>query len=282
MKKMKHYPCILTIAGSDCSGGAGIQADIKTISALGAYAASAVTAITVQNTLGVSGIHPVPLSFVKGQIEAVMTDIRPEAVKIGMINDAGIIETIAGCLREYSPAYVVLDPVMVSTSGHRLLEEEAVNALTSSLMPLATLVTPNLREAEVLIGKRLSSPEEMEEAACELLRFGSGAVLVKGGHLEEGMMCDVLRIDGEEKARRFSAPKIASRNTHGTGCTLSSAIATFLALGCTLPEAVGKAKEYVYKGIEAGKDVCIGGGHGPLNHFYAPEKMRVLEGDGRE
>ena len=234
---MKHYPCILTIAGSDCSGGAGIQADIKTISALGAYAASAITAITVQNTCGVSAIHAVPPTYIQGQIQAVMTDIRPISVKIGMINDAGIIRAIAESLHEFTPyyKYIVLDPVMVSTSGCKLMEDNAIEALTSQLMPMATLITPNLSEAEVLTGKRITTIPEMEIAAKELLGFGSQAVLV-------------------------------------------SAIATYLALGEPLDEAVRKAKTYVYQGILNGKDVHIGEGHGPLNHFFSPVAMRVNEG----
>ena len=209
---MKHYPCILTIAGSDCSGGAGIQADIKTISALGAYAASAITAITVQNTCGVTGIHAVPPTYIQGQIQAVMTDIPPISVKIGMLNDAGTIRAIAESLHRFTPYY-----------------------------------------------------------------NGSQAVLVKGGHLNEAEMCDVLYIKGEDRPHLFSSPKIESRNTHGTGCTLSSAIATYLALGEPLEEAVRKAKAYVYQGILSGKDVHIGEGHGPLNHFFAPVPLRVNE-----
>lgn len=174
---MKHYPCILTIAGSDCSGGAGIQADIKTISALGAYAASAITAITVQNTCGVTGIHAVPPTYIQGQIQAVMTDIPPISVKIGMLNDAGTIRAIAESLHRLTPyyKYIVLDPVMVSTSGCKLIEDDAIEALTSLLMPLATLITPNLSEAEVLTGKRIATIPDMEKAAKELLAFGSQA-----------------------------------------------------------------------------------------------------------
>lgn len=278
-KNMKQYPCILTIAGSDCSGGAGIQADIKTISALGAYATSAITAITVQNTCGVTGIHPIPPAYVKGQIEAVMTDIHPTAVKIGMINDAEIIKTIAGCLRRYTPYYIVLDPVMISTSGCKLMEDDAITALTSLLMPLATLITPNLHEAEALTGKPITTVGDMEKAAEELLRFGSEAVLIKGGHLKDEDMCDVLCMQGHPQPYHFSSKKVESRNTHGTGCTLSSAIATYLALGEPLEEAVRKAKAYVYQGILSGKDVHIGEGHGPLNHFFAPVPMKVNENE---
>lgn len=204
---MKHYPCVLTIAGSDCSGGAGIQADIKTISALGAYAASAITAITVQNTCGVTDIHPVPASYVKGQIEAVMTDIRPRAIKIGMINDVNIVKVIAESLQKFKPEFVVFDPVMVSTSGCKLMEDEAIEAITSQLMPLSTLITPNLREAEVLTGIPIPDIETMKTASRELLRYGSHAVLVKGGHLEDGGMCDVLQVKGEAEPHLFTAKK---------------------------------------------------------------------------
>lgn len=277
---MRTYPFVLTIAGSDCSGGAGIQADIKTISALGAYAASAITAITVQNTCGVTGIHPVPPSYVKGQIEAVMDDICPQAIKIGMINDTKIVEVIAEMLQKYQPQFVVFDPVMVSTSGCKLMEDEAIEAITTRLIPLATLITPNLSEAEILAGQKIRTVEEMQRQAKEMLKLGCRGVLIKGGHLEGGRMCDVLQTVGEEAPHLFAAPKVDSRNTHGTGCTLSSAIATYLALGETVTDAVEKAKQYVYKGIEAGKDVCIGHGHGPLNHFYSPVPMHIFDKNG--
>lgn len=274
---MKKYPCILSIAGSDCSGGAGIQADLKAISALGGYAATAITAITVQNTTGVRAIHAVPPVYVRGQIEVVMEDIRPDAVKIGMINDVEIVKVISSCLRKYQPRFVVFDPVMVSTSGHKLIEDDAISALTRELMPLSSLITPNLSEAEVLTGHPINKVEEMKAAAPELLKFGCGAVLLKGGHLEGGKMCDVLQIAGENEPYLFVSDKIESKNTHGTGCTLSSAIATFLALGYEMPQAVERAKAYVTGGINAGKDVHIGEGHGPLNHFYAPVPMKVRE-----
>lgn len=274
---MKTYPCVLSIAGSDCSGGAGIQADIKAISALGAYAATAITAITVQNTCGVTGIHPVPPEFVKAQIEAVMTDIRPQAVKIGMVNDGEIIRMIAESLRFYRPKFVVLDPVMVSTSGCKLMEDAAIQILVSELMPLATVVTPNLSEAEVLFGASIKDVEQMQTAARKLLDYGCEAVLVKGGHLPDGNMCDVLQLKNEASPYLFSAPKVESRNTHGTGCTLSSAIATCLALGEPVVEAVGKAKKYVYQGIKSGCSVHVGEGHGPLNHFHAPVAMHIFD-----
>ena len=175
---MRTYPCVLTIAGSDCSGGAGIQADIKAISALGAYAASAITAITVQNTLGVTGIHPVPPAYVKGQIEAVMDDIRPKAVKIGMINDAEIVKVIAESILKYHPEYVVFDPVMVSTSGCKLMEDKAIEAITTRLIPLASLITPNLSEAEILAGQKICTVEDMKQQAKEMLKLGCKGVLI--------------------------------------------------------------------------------------------------------
>ena len=273
---MKKYHSVLTIAGSDCSGGAGIQADIKTISALGGYAASAITAITVQNTCGVTGIHPVPASYVKAQIEAVMTDIKPSAVKIGMINDVEIVKAIAESIKEYRPKFVVFDPVMVSTSGCKLIEDKAIEAIKKELIPLSTIITPNLSEAMVLTGDSIGDVASMTAAGNKILESGCGAVLIKGGHLEGNDMCDVLCIKGENTPYIYTASKISSKNTHGTGCTLSSSIATYLALGETLREAVRKAKDYVHKGILNGKDVCIGSGHGPLNHFYSPVPMHIF------
>ena len=273
---MKKYHSVLTIAGSDCSGGAGIQADIKAISALGGYAASAITAITVQNTLGVTGIHPVPASYVKAQIEAVMTDIKPSAVKIGMINDVEIVKAIAESIKEYRPKFVVFDPVMVSTSGCKLIEDKAIEAIKKELIPLSTIITPNLSEAVVLTGDSIGDVASMTAAGNKILESGCGAVLIKGGHLEGNNMCDVLCIKGENTPYIYTASKISSKNTHGTGCTLSSSIATYLALGETLREAVRKAKDYVHKGILNGKDVCIGSGHGPLNHFYSPVPMHIF------
>lgn len=273
---MKKYHSVLTIAGSDCSGGAGIQADIKAISALGGYAASAITAITVQNTCGVTGIHPVPASYVKAQIEAVMTDIKPSAIKIGMINDVEIVKAIAESIKEYKPKFVVFDPVMVSTSGCKLIEDKAIEAIKEELIPLSTIITPNLSEAMVLTGDSISDAASMTAAGNKILESGCGAVLIKGGHLEGHDMCDVLCIKGENTPYIYTASKISSKNTHGTGCTLSSSIATYLALGETLQEAVKKAKDYVHKGILNGKDVCIGSGHGPLNHFYSPVPMHIF------
>lgn len=273
---MKKYPIILSIAGSDSSGGAGIQADLKTISALGAYGATAITAITVQNTMGVRAIHAVPPEYVKGQIEAVMDDILPDAIKIGMINDIEIIRVIVSCISKYKPQHIVFDPVMVSTSGSKLIEENAIEVLIKELIPLTDLITPNLNEAEVLIGKKIEDVEDMKRAAKQLLAFGSKGVLVKGGHLTGKKMYDILQMNDCAEPFVFTGTHIESKNVHGTGCTLSSSIATYLALGYDMPEAVEKAKEYVCGAIDAGKDIIIGQGNGPLNHSYAPTKMHII------
>ena len=269
MEKYK-YPIVLSIAGSDCSGGAGIQADLKTISALGAYATTAITAVTVQNTVGVSDIHPIPVQYIQGQIEAVMDDLQPDALKIGMVNEVNVIDTIANTLSKYTNKWIVYDPVMVSTSGYRLIEEKAIERIKEKLFPLASVITPNLQEAEVLIHRKIESLEDMRQAAIELLQYGSGAVLLKGGHLKGDNMTDLLIVAPNQEVFTFTAPKIRTENTHGTGCSLSSAIATQLAKGDSLPQAIENAKKYVYQGIVSGADVKIGNGHGPLNHFFEP------------
>ncbi len=261
----RKYPVILTIAGSDASGGAGIQADIKAISALKGFAASAITAVTVQNTMGVTGIHPVPTEIIDGQIRAVMDDLEPEAIKIGMVNDPQIVEVIVSNIRKYKPAIIVYDPVMVSTSGCKLMTDSTIDVIKKKLIPLASLITPNLCEAEVLYGKPIPDFTTMKQAAKELsTQFGTD-VLVKGGHLEGDDMTDILCCrDGNMYF--FTEKKIETKNTHGTGCTLSSSIATRLAYGDTTAEAVAAAKKYVFRGIAGGKDLNIGHGNGPLWH----------------
>lgn len=272
---MKHYPVVLSIAGSDCSGGAGIQADIKTISALGGYAASAVTAVTVQNTTGICGVHTIPAEVIRGQIEAVMQDLRPEAVKIGMVDELITVRVIADCLRKYTPEHVVYDPVMVSSSGRKLMSDEAMRAIRQELFPLATLITPNLDEVAAITGQCPANPEQMQVAARTLSEFYGTAVLVKGGHLEGGEMLDILWENGNSYI--YKEKKIVSKNLHGTGCTLSSAIATFLAFGYTMDKAVYEAKTYLSNAIEAGKEVTTGHGDGPLCHFWNPQKARIVE-----
>lgn len=273
---MKKYPCVLSIAGSDCSGGAGIQADIKTISALGVYAASAITAVTVQNTQGVSDVLPVPPHYVAAQIEAVMTDIRPNAIKIGMVNDAETVCAITKCISRFKPKYVVFDPVMVSSSGRELMSKEAVSVICHKLFPLCTLITPNIGEASLLLQGKILTADDMKAAAKELLQYGSHAVLLKGGHLDGKQMTDILQDNTSRPPSAFTAPRVESRNTHGTGCTLSSAIAARLALGDPLYEAISKGKDYVYHCLENGKGIHIGEGHGPMNHLYAPEPMHIF------
>ena len=269
--KSMRYICALTIAGSDSCGGAGIQADIKTMSALGVYAASAITSVTVQNTLGVLAIQAIRSEIVAGQIRAVMDDIKPTAIKVGMVNDQATIMAIADTLQQYSPQKLVVDPVMVSTSGSMLMQNDALGTFCSRLLPMATLLTPNIPEAEVL---SIRSTYDMDAAGSSILAMGCKAVLIKGGHLE-GRKIDKLYLpDGE--IRSFVHESISTRNTHGTGCTLSSAIAAFMARGLALADAVAQAKTYLSQAIEAGKDVHIGEGHGPVNHFFNPEKQIIL------
>lgn len=253
----------LTIAGSDCSGGAGIQADIKTMMANGVYAMSAITALTAQNTQGVTGIMEVPPEFIGQQLDAVFTDISPDAVKIGMVSSPALIEQIADKLQQYEAKNIVVDPVMVSTSGSRLISEEAVTTLKERLLPLAAVITPNIPEAEVLLEERIGTAEAMEEAARKLHDRYGVAVLCKGGHSLNDANDYLYTDEGE---RWFYGERIANPNTHGTGCTLSSAIAANLAKGVTLEESVEKAKEYISGALKAMLD--LGKGRGPLDHGY--------------
>ena len=273
---MQTYPVVLTIAGSDSGGGAGIQADLKTISALGAFGTSAITAITVQNTLGVRAIHSVPFDILEGQIDAVMSDFNVKAVKVGMINHPEVPTIIARAIQKYKPKHVVVDPVMVATSGDVLIQEHAIEQLKTKLFPLADVITPNLNEASILLGKIVTNQQAMEDAAKSIASLGCKSVLVKGGHLTENEMTDVLWVKKENKAYYFSSPKIDTNNLHGTGCSLSSAIATFLAFGEPLPTAVQLAKEYITQAINAGKDVTIGHGSGAVNHFFNPQKLKII------
>ena len=254
---------VLTIAGSDSSGGAGIQADLKTMTALGVYGMSVVTALTAQNTTGVYGILDADPEFVAKQMDCVFTDIFPDAIKIGMVSQPGLIQVIAEKLKEYHAAPVVLDPVMVSTSGSRLLKEEAMDTLCTLLLPLSALATPNIPEAEILSGISIHNKEQMEEAARIISQKYQGAVLVKGGHQTEDAD-DVLCQDG--KLLWFHGRRIHNPNTHGTGCTLSSAIACGLAKGMTMEESIRQAKEYLSGALAAGLD--LGKGSGPLDHCY--------------
>ena len=253
----------MTIAGSDSGGGAGIQADLKTFAAFGVYGTSVLTAITAQNTVGVTGVHEIPVDMVAAQIEAVLSDIGADAVKTGMLSSCDIIETVARELKHFRVDRLVVDPVMVAKSGDRLLREDAVDALRISLIPSATVVTPNIPEAETLADMKIESEEDIRLAAGKILSMGAKAVVVKGGHLP-GPPIDLL-YDGRE-FRQFDAPRIKTRNTHGTGCTFASAIAAGLAKKMDVVDAVATAKEYVTEAIRQSFEV--GKGHGPLNHFY--------------
>ena len=261
---MSRTGVMLSIAGSDPSGGAGIQADLKTAAALGVYGATVLTALTAQNTLGVTGVHAVPARFVTEQYEAVVTDLDVRAVKIGMLGSVEVVQTVAAMLRAYPVPAVVLDPVMVATSGDRLVPEDAAAAIRELLVPLASLVTPNVPEAEVLTGARIGSADDLEAAGRALLDLGPGAVLAKGGHLDGDRCVDVLV--SAEGARRFDSPRVRTHHTHGTGCTLSSAIASYLVRGRDLPDAVASAKDYLTRALVAGADLELGRGSGPVDH----------------
>ncbi|HOF16197.1 MAG TPA: bifunctional hydroxymethylpyrimidine kinase/phosphomethylpyrimidine kinase [Bacteroidales bacterium] len=273
---MKTYPVVVSIAGSDSGGGAGIQADLKTISALGAYAATIITAITAQNTLGVRAIQSVSGDVFRQQLSAVMEDFEIAAVKIGMLHSVEIVEILVEALQKYKPNYVVIDPVMVATSGDSLIEDATIESMKTKLFPLATIITPNLKETSILLQRPIKNVEQMKEAANKLLMYGNQSVLIKGGHLEQDDIIDVLKLKTENQIYTFEAKWIASKNLHGTGCTLSSAIATYLALGNTVIEAVNLAKQYVYQAILHGKDITIGHGHGPLNHGFNPQQLKII------
>ena len=257
----------LTIAGSDSGGGAGIQADLKTFSALGVYGMSAITALTAQNTRGVTGVFAVDPGFIAAQIDAVFDDIRVDAVKLGMLGGPAVIRTVAERLRHWRPRWIVLDPVMVAKSGDKLLPDDAVEALRSELLPLASIITPNLPEAAVLLGEQpVTERRQMPAVAARLQGLGVANVLLKGGHLEDDESADVLLHGGELLWQR--GRRILTKNTHGTGCTLSAAIAAGLANGLPLPDAVGRAKAYIAGAIAAADRLAIGHGHGPVHHFF--------------
>jgi len=261
-------PIALTIAGSDSSGGAGIQADLKTFSAFAVYGASAIAALTAQSTRGVAGVEPVAASFVVAQIEAVLADLDVAAIKTGMLANAAIVEAVARCLRAAPPRPLVVDPVMVATSGDVLLAADAVEAMKCQLIPLASLITPNLPEAARLLGAKAAADDaEAIGQAMALHALGCGAVLLKGGHGAGAEAVDIL-CDGAG-VERFVRPRLDTPHTHGTGCTLSAAIAALLAQGVALREAVGRAKAFVWQALEAGRELGVGHGHGPVDHLFA-------------
>jgi hydroxymethylpyrimidine/phosphomethylpyrimidine kinase len=257
-------PRALTIAGSDSGGGAGIQADLKTFAAFGVFGMSAIAALTAQNTLGVTGIHAVPLDFLALQIDAVMTDIGAGAAKTGMLATAAVVELVAAKVREHKIENLVVDPVMVAKSGHALLEEGAQSAVREVLLPLALVATPNLPEAEVLTKMKIQTLDQMREAAVRLHERGVRYAVIKGGHLEGSSESIDIMFDGREHIE-IRAPRVATKNTHGTGCTFSAAIAAGLARGLPPVSAIRRAKRYVTRAIEGG--LAIGAGHGPTNHL---------------
>lgn len=287
MNQSKSYPKVLSIAGSDSSGGAGIQADLKTFSALGVYGATAITAITAQNTQGVNSQFALEPQMVYDQIAAVMDDIEPSVVKIGMLSNTAIVEAVAKALHDYKPSFIILDPVIVSSTGHRLLSIEAQETIKERLIPIADLLTPNIPEMKALTDSPLSSLEEKKEAAQHLFKLGAKAILLKGGHEEGEVKKDYLFFNGlkakdkslksaSESMSEYASETVVTKNTHGTGCTLSSAIAAFIARGLSLEDAISEAKNYVTEAIRAGADIKIGKGIGPVNHAFNPQKMIVL------
>jgi hydroxymethylpyrimidine/phosphomethylpyrimidine kinase len=265
-------PVALTIAGSDPSGGAGIQADLKTFAALGVYGASVITALTAQNTRGVTAVHTVPAPFIAAEIEAVASDLDIRATKTGMLGDRATVEGVAAGIRRFRLSPLVVDPVMVATSGDVLIEPEAIDAVRTILLPLASLITPNLHEAARMLDEGVAATEtEMMRQAVRLLKLGPKAVLVKGGHGSGDEAVDVL-VSAAGETLRLAKPRIATRHTHGTGCTLSAAIAAHLALGASLGAAVARAKEYLWQALLAGRDLGIGQGAGPVDHAFALRK----------
>ncbi|MGL5771491.1 MAG: bifunctional hydroxymethylpyrimidine kinase/phosphomethylpyrimidine kinase [Bacteroidales bacterium] len=263
------YPSALTIAGSDSGGGAGIQADLKTFSALGVYGTSVITAVTAQNTKGVCAIHSLDDKIVEAQADAVLSDIAVDAVKIGMLHSPQIILAVKRILERYKPRHIVLDPVMIATSGDALIEDSCIELIIRELFPLATVITPNTDEATYLTGISIDSVEDMESVGQKLLELGARAVLMKGGHLKGESMHDLLILPQKE-AIPYNTTKIVTENTHGTGCTFSSAIAAHLAKGYELERAVSLSKNYITSAIANGADVYVGSGHGPVNHFFNP------------
>ncbi len=272
MSQSKNTPIVLTIAGSDSGGGAGIQADIKAISATGSYACSVITALTAQNTQGVTGILPISAEFIEQQLDAVFTDLNVVAVKVGMLAEAGLIKAVVKKLQQYQPKFLVVDPVMVATSGDLLLQQSAIETLKTELLPLADVITPNLPEAATLLGQSLPTTGEEMNAMIEDLRgLDCKAVLLKGGHLEnESTSTDLLITVNDVET--FTVERVDTQNTHGTGCTLSSAIASFLAQTGSLSESVALGKNYISNAIAHADELNVGNGHGPVHHFYALNK----------
>ncbi len=272
---VQKYYRVLTIAGSDSGGGAGIQADIKAISAMGCYATTAITAVTVQNTIGVQAVLPVPLDILEGQIDAVLSDIGTDAIKIGMLHSAEVVNLVANKIKQYGITNVVLDPVMVSTSGHQLIEENAIEHIKQRLIPLARVITPNIPEAEILTGCKITGEQDFKDIARKLSNNKSISVLLKAGHLDGDTLVDYFYNAEEDTFTLLPSKRVNTRNTHGTGCTLSSAFAAALAKGENLTIAAKSAKYFIEQAIISGADIEIGHGHGPVNHTFNPTKMQI-------
>jgi hydroxymethylpyrimidine/phosphomethylpyrimidine kinase len=265
----RSYKRVLTIAGSDSGGGAGIQADIKTISACGCYAMSALTAITIQNTTGVTGVYPVPPEAISGQITAVLSDIGADAIKIGMLHSSDVIKAVTHALQKYAIQNIVLDPVMVATSGDKLLQDEAIETLKNMLIPTVRLITPNIPEAEILLGEKIHTQCDLPHMARKLSLNGKVSVMLKAGHLNDNELTDVFYNAENDTFLELKSTRVYTKNTHGTGCTLSSAIASYLAHGFSADDAVKKAKDYINQAISLGAHYTLGKGHGPVHHFYS-------------
>ncbi|MGU9938910.1 bifunctional hydroxymethylpyrimidine kinase/phosphomethylpyrimidine kinase [Empedobacter brevis] len=275
MNTIQKAYSVLTIAGFDGSGGAGIQADTKTISAHGCYATNVLTALPVQNTQGVQNIYEIPAQAIREQIQSILEDIYPDAIKIGMVHSVELVHIISEELKNYNKP-IVYDPVMVATSGHRLIKEETLEACIEKLFPLATLITPNLDEASILVNHKIDSAELMLAYGETILNLGCQNLLLKGGHLQQEKIISYL-FQKKQPVQSYTSQKIETKNTHGSGCTLSSAIACNLALGFSLTESVQLAQEYVEQAILGSKDLTIGKGNGPLNHLFNPQKLKTYD-----
>ena len=270
---MKKYPKLLIIAGSDSGGGAGIQADIKSAGACGAYSSTVITALTAQNTLGVKAIEGVSPQMIAAQMEAVLEDIGADAIKIGMLHSKEVIEVIASQLKAYKCQNIVLDPVMVATSGDRLLQEEAMQALMETMIPLADVITPNIPEMELLLGQSLTKATAFSDYAKALADKFKVSVLLKAGHLQGKTSVDILFNYKTQQITELSSPRVDTKNTHGTGCSLSSALGSYLAQGFSLEEAAKKAKTFIYQALKAGRDYTLGKGSGPVHHFFKSDEV---------
>jgi hydroxymethylpyrimidine/phosphomethylpyrimidine kinase len=276
MQKKMRYRIACTIAGSDSGGGAGIQADLKTFSALGVFGASVITAVTAQNTVGVTGIQAVAPDILSKQLSAVFDDLQPDSVKIGMLHNVETARIVAEHLEKYRPRHVVLDPVMIAESGAKLIENETIKYIKKTLFQHVTIITPNVPEAETLTEMKITDRSSLIACARALTEQGAPAVLLKGGHLAGDEKHDCLLLQNREPVI-ISHPTIFTDNTHGTGCTLSSAIAAYLALGEELTTAVQKAADYIFQALQAGADINIGRGNGPVNHFFNPQPLKIFE-----